>query len=273
MIRKLGLFGLVSLLFAVTASACSSSSATPGKSNPYHLITPGTLVVGSDLSFKPEMYLANGTPEGYDVVLAHLLAKSLHDKLRIVNLPFAGQIPAVQANKVDMISNGLSPTPVRAKAVSFSRSYVPYAFALAVSAKSHLGNTVATFNRPSVTIAALQGSVDASLITQIFPKAHTLLLPDDTSAMLDVATGRATAVVVENYLLAAFEKANSGELKSVSLPSKILPIYYGSYAVKKGNTALVKYLNSWICREQRNGTMARVYQSTIGAKLPPMPAC
>ena len=52
-------------------------------------------------------------------------------KLKIENLAFDGLIPGLR-KKFDMVSVGLSATPERAKVISFSRAYVPYAQILAV---------------------------------------------------------------------------------------------------------------------------------------------
>jgi hypothetical protein len=43
--------------------------------------------------------------------------------------------------------------------------------------------------------------------------------------------------------------------------------------VQKGNSAFVKYLNTYICKIQGNGTMASIYKKTEGAPIPPMPKC
>jgi ABC-type amino acid transport substrate-binding protein len=79
---------------------------------------PTTLVVGMDLQFKPQMYLQNGKPAGYDVVLLRALARQLGVKLKIENLDFNGLIPGLVGKKFDMVSVGLSPTPERKKAIS-----------------------------------------------------------------------------------------------------------------------------------------------------------
>ena len=39
---------------------------------------------------------------------------------------------------------------------------------------------------------------------------------------------------------------------------------YGSYAVQHGNTALVKYLNTFLCTESKNGTLAKLYEKDFG---------
>ena len=269
---------------ALAVTAAGGASATPlaqsAKTAPtagdptskYHLVSDGTLTVGMTLLFKPQMYLDHGKPAGYDVELVKALAKSMGVKLKIQNLAFDGLIAGLQAKKFDMVSVGLSPTPERKKAVSFSRAYVPYALILAVPAGDTTPATFSAWNSSDKTITALQGSTDADLIKKQFPKAKLQTFPDDNAALLQVATGRADASVVENYILAQFSKSNPGKLKQAAF-KKPLDLQYGAYATQKGNTALVGYLNKWVCKIQKNGTMAAIYKKTEGAALPPMPAC
>ena len=161
----------------------------------------------------------------------------MHLKLKIDNLDFTGLIPGLEAKKFDMVSVGLSPTPQREKAVSFSRAYVPYALILAVPTNSKVPASIGAWNSSSETITALEGSTDAQLATKEFPKARLQTFSDDTTALLQVATHRADAAVVEDYILAEFSKSNPGELKQENFKSP-LEVQYGSYAVQKGNTAL-----------------------------------
>ena len=78
--------------------------------------------------------------------------------------------------------------------------------------------------------------------------------------------------MIENYLLAQFSKSNPGKLKEAAF-KKPLNVQYGAWAVQKGNSAFVKYLNTYLCKVQGNGTMAKLYKSTEGAALPVMPKC
>ena len=241
--------------------------------NPYHLISPGTLAVGMDLSFKPEMYLnKNGKPAGYDVALLDRLAHTMHVKLEISNLGFTGLIPGLEAKKFDLVSVGFSPTPTREKSVSFSRAYVPYELVLGVPVASKTTATIAAWNKPTITITALEGSTDTQLAKKLFPKAKVVGYSGDTAALLQVATHRASAVMIESYLLGEFQKSNPNKLKAVPF-KKPLTIQYGSYAVQKGNSALVRYLNKWLCGIQKSGWMASAYKRTESAPLPPMPRC
>ena len=257
----------------VALVATLGASAKPlASGNPYNLATPGTLVVGMDLEFKPEMYLQNGKPAGYDVELLNAVAKQLGVKVKIENLAFNGLIPGLVSKKFDMVSVGLSPTPERRKAISFSRAYVPYAQILAAKKGDTTGASMSAWNDSSKTITSLQGSTAEQLVKSDFPKAKSDSFPDQNSAFLQVATGRADGIVVENYLLAQFNKSNGNKLQQVPFP-KPLQVQYGAYGVQKGNTALVKALNGAICKLQANGQLAKIYKQTEGTDLPPMPGC
>ena len=256
----------------VAAVVTAGGSARPVADNPYGLMTPGTLVVGMDLQFKPQMYLQNGKPAGYDVVLLNALAKQLHVKLKIENLDFNGLIPGLQSKKFDLVSVGLSPTPERQKVISFSRAYVPYAQVLAAKKGDTTAASLSAWNDSSKTITSLQGSTAEQLVQKLFPKAKDDSFPDQNAAFLQVATGRASGIVVENYLLAQFNKSNGNKLVEVGF-SRPLQVQYGAYAVQKGNGTLVRTLNKFICRVQGNGQLARIYEQTEGTALPPMPRC
>ena len=252
-------FGRTSILIGaliVAIAVVGGASAGKKAANPYGLMTPGTLTVGMTLQFKP----------------LKALAKQWGVKLNIKNLDFNGLIPGLLSKKFDMVSVGLSATPERRKSISFSRAYVPYAQILAAAKSDTTPATIAAWNDPSKTITSLQGSTAEQLVQKTFPNAVSHSFPDQNSAFLEVASGRASGIVVENYLLAQFNKSNGNVLKEVAFP-KPLHVEYGSYGVQKGNTKLAGALSKFICSEQKSGQLAKVYQSTIGAPLPAMPAC
>ncbi len=269
-------FGRTSIVIGVLAAAVTvTTGATAGSKggNPHNLKSPGTLTVGMTLQFKPQMYLdAKGKPAGYDVVLLQALAKSWGVKLDIKNLDFNGLIPGLVSKKFDMVSVGLSATPERKKSISFSRPYVPYAQILAAAKSDTAAATVAAWNVAGKTITSLQGSTAEQLVQKTFPNAKSSSFPDQNAAFLEVSSGRANGIVVENYLLAQFNKSNNDVLKQVAFPAP-LHVEYGSYGVQKGNGQLAAGLSQFICKEQKNGQLAKIYQSTIGAPLPPMPRC
>lgn len=269
-------FGRTSILVGVLVAAiavAASASAGNKAANPHGLMKAGTLTVGMTLQFKPQMYLnAQGKPAGYDVVLLKALAKQWGVKLDIKNLDFNGLIPGLVSKKFDMVSVGLSATPERRKSISFSRPYVPYAQILAAGVSDTTPATIAAWNTSDKTITSLQGSTAEQLVQKTFPNAKSASFPDQNAAFLEVSTGRANGIVVENYLLAQFNKSNGNKLKEVPF-AKPLHVEYGSYGVQKGNTKLAADLNAFLCKAQKSGVMGAAYKATIGAPLPKMPPC
>lgn len=282
-IRRRALLAGIGVVAAAALAACSSSggshtsgstgSAVGGSASSSAaagLMKPGVLTVGMNLQFKPEMYLDNGKPAGYDVDLLNKLAASLGVKLDIQNLDFNGLIPGLQAKKFDLVSVGLTPNPDRQKVVDFTRSYVPYASVLAVKANDNSTPDVSTYNKSGVTITALQGSSDETLAKSSFPNAKIEGLSDQNATLLEVQTGRAQGAVLEDYILAQYIKANPGGVKQAQL-AKPLSLSYGSWAVQKGDTALQSELNAFLCKSQNDGTLAQLYQQDFGATMPAMP--
>lgn len=254
-----------------SADATAASSAAAVDPASLNLKDPSKLTVGMTLQFKPQMYKDDqGNPAGYDVALLKKLASDMGVELDIKDLDFNGLIPGLQSGQFDMVSVGLSNTPERAKSIDFTREYVPYAQILVAKAGSNPSTNLDDWNNGDKKIAALQGSTAAELIKKDFPKAQLVEFPDQSAAFLEVASGRADALVVESYLADQFIASNPDQVEKVAT-SEPLHIEYGSWATQKGNTALVDYLNSWLCTAQNDGFLAQAYQTEEGGELPPMP--
>lgn len=246
------------------ARVADAQSAPAAKSQLDKILEKKELRVGMTLQFKPEMYKdAAGKPAGYDVEVLNLLAKDLGVKLTISDLDFDGLVPGLLADKFDMVSVGLVARPPRLLQMYFTDSYVPYKQVVAVPAKSTRASNVAAFNKAGTNITALAGSSAVSSIKSSFPLATVKEFPQQDAAFLEVASGRADAIVVEEYLAATFIKANPGKLKIVPL-SPALNIEFGSWALPKGQgTDFLIYLNGWLQYYKNNGTLDGLYNSIV----------
>ena len=271
--RRVAILGTALALTGALA-ACGSSDDSNGKSSGSDngLMQSGTLTVGMNLQFKPEMYLDTaGEPAGYDVDLLNKLADDMGVKLKIVNLDFDGLIPGLQSKKFDMVSVGLTATDERKKVIDFSREYVPYVSVLAVPQNDSGPFTIDNYTKAGNIITALQGSSGEQLAKDTFPKATVKGFRDQNAALLEVATNRAQGSVLEDYILAQFQSSNPNKLKKAELP-KPLSIGYGNWAVQKGNSDLVDTLNTFLCKAQNDGTLADLYKKNFRVQeFPQMP--
>lgn len=230
----------------------------------------GTLHVGMVLQFPPQMYIDdNGNPAGYDVDLMNMLADDLGVTLEISNLEFDAMIPGLIANQFDMVSVGLVGRPARLEQLWFTCPYVPYRQVVVVNNDSGI-NDISELNSSGVTMTALIGSTAASLTETRFPNAELVEL-DQAPALLEVASGRADAIVIEEYLALPFVAENP----STSVLNPNAPFVaeeYGAWALPRGEVVWLNYLNGWLAYYISRGTLDEVYERHIGP-TEGLPAC
>ena len=229
----------------------------------------GELVVGMTLQFEPQMYRdAAGNPAGYDVDLMNMLAEDLGVTLRIEDLEFPALIPGLLAGQFDMLSVGLVGRPPRLEQMWFSCPYVPYRQVVVVNNDSGITD-VSQLDSSDVTMTALTGSTAANLTETRFPNAELIQL-DQQPAFLEVAAGRADAIVVEEYLALPFVAENP--TTSVLNPDSPFSQEYGAWAVPRGEVVWLDYLNGWLSYYISRGTLDELYESHIGP-TEGLPAC
>ena len=230
----------------------------------------GTLRVGMVLQFEPQMYIdENGEPAGYDVDLMHMLADDLGVELEINDLEFDAMIPGVLARQFDLASVGLVGRPARLEQLWFTCPYVPYGQVVVVNNDSAV-KTRSDLNSSDVTMTALAGSTAANLISKEFSEANLVEL-DQAPAFLEVASGRADAIVVENYLAQPFVAENP--TTSILDPTDpFLAAEYGAFALPRGEVVWLEYLNGWLGYYIARGTLDDLYEKHIDTS-PGIPAC
>lgn len=231
----------------------------------------GALRVGMTLQFEPQMYRdRNGEPAGYDVELLKLLAADIGTgvELDIQDQDFTGLIPALLAGQVDMISVGLVGRPGgRLETMWFSTPYVPYQQVVIVPADSDVVDT-AELNAPDKTISALIGSTAANLASRIFPEA-TLVELEQQPALLEVASGRADAGIVEAYLAIPFVEQNP--TAKILNPEDPFSLEFGSYALPRGDLDWWMFINGWLRYRKGQGVLQALYDQIIGPSLGDIP--
>lgn len=82
------------------------------------------LYVGTNAEFKPYEYLEGNKIVGFDIEFMEELGKKLGYEIKWVDMNFDGLLTALQLKKIDAVIAGMSATPEREKAVSFSKPYI-----------------------------------------------------------------------------------------------------------------------------------------------------
>ena len=135
---------------------------------------------------------------------------------------------------------------------------------LVAAADSDREPTIEAYNADGTTITALQGSTAAEQVTTQFPEATLAEFPQQDAAFLEVASGRADAIVVESYLAERFIQANPDQLAIVGLDAP-LQIEFGAYAIPLGDDMFLTTSTAG-CSTTR--TTARSTASTTRSSAP-----
>src|SRR6266702_1042224 len=221
----------------------------------------GQLNVTTSLLYPPEFFKdSSGKPAGYDIDVLNMVAKDLNVKLNIIDVPDnAANIANVQSGKADLVSAGLVNTPKRALVLNFTKGYVPYTQILMVPVGG--ATSVADLNKPGKKITALTASTAFFRAQLLFPKATVTPLAQD-EALLSVATGKADACLVEDYLATPFiaQHANTKLMNN----GQGVATEFGCWGVIAGDYLWWRWLDNWISYNIDNAQLPGMYTNTFG---------
>jgi ABC-type amino acid transport substrate-binding protein len=267
--RRTLLGGAALAIGGAALAACSTSStggnaqASTGTESLLKTIqSRGQLNVTTSLLYPPEFFKdSSGKPAGYDIDVLNMVAKDLNVKLNIIDVPDnAANIANVQSGKADMVSAGLVNTPKRALVMNFTKGYVPYTQILMVTTNGGI-NSVADLNKAGKKITALQASTAFFRAQLLFPKATVVPLAQD-EALLNVATGKADACLVEDYLAKPFIAQHSN-VKLMNNGEGVAT-EFGCWGVLAGDYLWWRWLDNWISYNIDNAQLPGMYTNTFG---------
>lgn len=244
------------LLTALTLLAAQSAPArTAEPSLMDQILKRGVLRVGFS-SFVPwAMQGKNGEFIGFEVDVAKRLARDLGVEIQLVPTRWAGIIPALLADKFDVIIGSMSVTTERNLKGNFT---IPYDFAT-IEAVANKQKTAGMrfpedYNSPDVIIAVRSGSTPALVAKKLFPRATVRLFDDEAPAVQDVIAGR-SHMMLSSAPLPAFESLKNPDL--LYQPStRALSSQPVGFVIRKGDVDTLNVLDNWIRMVEAEGWLA-----------------
>lgn len=209
------MFVVLTVLFALTLSACSTSS--------YEVEEGNTLVVGLEAAYAPYNWTTqaqneftvplSGQPgayvDGYDVVVAQYIADELGLVLEVKAIEWDGLIPALQAGQIDVIIAGMSPTSERAQTVNFSSEYYRAQQVMVVRTDSSFAAATTLAGFTGAKVVAQLGTLQDDLIDQIPSVIHQTPLDSYNALTNSVLSGVADAFIAELPVAMSIVQSNS----------------------------------------------------------------
>lgn len=215
----------------------------------------GVLRVGMSTFVPWAMNDKSGNLIGFEVDVARRLAQDLGVKVDFVPTKWSGIIPALLTGKFDIIIGGMGIRPDRNLKVNFSIPYDYTGMSILANRKLAAGFTSPQdFNKTGVSITARIGTTAAAAAKKFMPKANLRLFDDESQAVQEVLNGRAHAVVA-SAPLPAFQALKYPEALFLPVTGTFTKEPIG-FAVRKGDTDTLNYLDSWIRVVDAEGWLA-----------------
>ena len=230
------------------------------------MASAATLRVGLSPDYPPLQYKQDGRVVGIEADNARAVGEILGRQVKVVELPFAELLPALEAGKVDVIMSGLSITDQRSERVLFTQPY------LQVGQMSIMHrDKVARFAQPwaiyreGIRIGVEPGTTGASFAEAELKDAQVKYFDDPPAAFAGLRGD-----VIDLYIHDAptsWQLANSSE--NDDLISLYSPLTDESlaWAVALGNGSLLQELNRALDLMKANGTLSYILNRWIPVKV------
>ena len=265
------LFVLVLLVIpAVLLSGCESVTQRADTQDTWSRIEKrGKVIVGLDDSFVPMGFRErDGKLVGYDIDLAKAVFKQYGIKVYFQTIDWSMKETELKNGTIDLIWNGYSMTPERAKQVAFSRPYLLNRQVLVTKKKDHINN----FNDMKGKVLGVQNGSTGMTDLDEYPKLlkdkikgkSPILYDTFPNAFIDLNANRIQGILMDevyaNYYIQHQANAKS---YSTYISNKMGADYF-AVGMRKGDKTLKKKVNEGLKRLQEDGQLKKINEKWFG---------
>ena len=215
----------------------------------------GKLMVGMSTFVPWAMRDKEGNLIGFEIDVATKLAEDMGVEVEFVPTAWSGIIPALLAEKFDVIIGGMSITPQRNLTVNFTAPYANSGQMMATNLELAAGATIESLNSADVNLTCRRGVVGCTILEKTFPKANILQFDDDAQAFQEVLNGNAHGVISSAPKPAFWAEANPGKIE-VAFGGQPLSTGNEGFALRKGDADALNFFSNWILVNRSNGWLA-----------------
>ncbi|MCD8213657.1 MAG: cysteine ABC transporter substrate-binding protein [Campylobacter sp.] len=202
----------------------------------------------------------DGKNQGYDVYFAKRIAKDLlgdESKVKFELVEAASRVEFLVADKVDLILANFTKTPERARVVDFALPYMRVSLGII----SPEGKVIKDVNElKGKKLIVNKGTTADAYFTKNHPDIELLKFDQNTETFSALLDKRGAALAHDNTLLFAWVKENAGFVVGVEALGNADVI---APAVKKGNKALLEWINNEIIKLADENFFHKAYDATL----------
>lgn len=263
------IFSLPKIAVVAASLICSTASftnAAAAQDNPYNLITPGMVTVGSLGDAKPYAFTsATGEFSGFDIeFLKNILGRLGFegDQIQFIGQDFAALLPSIANGRFDIAAAAIGITEQREEVVDFSDGYLA-GYLTVLSSADDISEDVSTL--ANKRLGVVQGTLQEIYAKKTFTDTDIVQFPDNNTGVAALNNGTVDAHFLDYEAAKTYAERYALDLK-VNIPSFDAP---AGFAVKPGNDALLDAINTELHAAMEDGTWRDLYMEWFpGSPMP-----
>jgi polar amino acid transport system substrate-binding protein len=234
----------------------------------------GYMIVATEDDYPPFEFVVNGKPMGYDHALLAILRKQAPFEIRQEILPWQGILPGVASGKYDVALSAAVITDERAKSLDFT---MPISESTMAYVKRKGDDSIKSIKDLSgKTLGVQQGGASF----QVLPYLEADLKKTGGSlgkvvqygafseAYQDLANKRLDAVI---HNIVSLSTLVSEKPQVFELGQRVGEKSYAAWAVQKGNSSTLGFLNTFLAQEKKSGEMKKLQGEWLKITFDDMP--
>ena len=237
--KKFSCWVLVCALVIGLALSAQAAEGTLDK-----IAKAGKIIVGSAPGYYPfEMMDKKGEFIGYDIDVAQAIADALGVKLELRQFEFAGLIPALHAEEIDILISGMSITGKRALSVSFSNPYFETGQVLMVHKNDTETKSWKDLDKKGKKIATPQGQTSSLLAAAIIQEAELMHFPTFPETSLALVNGQVDGVIYDQPGILVYEARHPDQVRGIH---DLISLENLGIACRLNDYAMVNWMNAFL---------------------------
>ena len=246
-------FGLAAAAFALIQAVGPAGAMTLDEAK-----AAGKVRIGIQADNCPWGCLSTtGEAQGFDAAVGRAFADSLGLEAEFVPLAVANRIPALTANRVDMLIASVGITAERAKSVQFSYPYAANTLYVTAAKTADLPDAAAL---SGVSVGVPRSAPMDTILSKEAPSADIRRFDDDAANIQALLSGQVQAVGSNQFYIQRLENASAGTYEN-KFP--IGQLYQG-VATRLGesdwNTAINEFLRNYTASDGYKASYAEWLQ-------------
>ena len=257
----------IALSLATSLVASALSVATAQAASPEEIKAKGVAVIGVQMDQFPWGFIdENGKNGGFDIDVANLIAEELGVEVKFERVTGQNRIPLLTNGMVDFLVPSMTITPERAKVIQFVLPYSANDITVWGKKDAEINSNE---DLAKYTIGVNRGSAFEPILKKAAPAGTKIKgFDDDAATVQALLSGQVDAILGSlTYGLVIESTGNADKyVRKYKAADNIQAM-----AVRKGDQAMLDFLNDFVTRHNADGSLDTLYKKWIGVDRPKLP--